>query len=64
MSGTELQDLMFALLQFGLDVEPTIPPFYAPILPFGMGMFNLCHFILGVCNLFVILQGLTAKSLP
>jgi hypothetical protein len=33
-------------------------------LPFEMGMFSLCHCTLEVCNLFWILQGLIAKSLP
>jgi hypothetical protein len=38
----KLQDLVFALLDFGLALVPSIhsmPPF----LPFGMGMFTLCH---------------------
>lgn len=34
----------------------------SPFLSFGIGMWNLYHCILGVCNLFFILQELTAKS--
>jgi hypothetical protein len=29
-------------------------------LPFGMGMFSICHFVLGMSNLFFILQRLIA----
>jgi hypothetical protein len=40
-----------------------IPLSLPSLFPFGMELFTLCHFILGICNLFFILQRLTAKSL-
>jgi hypothetical protein len=57
------RDLMFSLLDFVLLLVLfflSVPSF----LPFGMEMFILCLCILKVCNLFSLLQGLTAKSLP
>jgi hypothetical protein len=47
----ELQDLMFALLDFGVHLVPSLlsMPLF---LSLGKGMFILCHCILEACNLF------------
>jgi hypothetical protein len=52
ISDMELQDLMFALLDFSLILTLS----FLPILLFlrlGMGVLTQCHCMLGVCNLFV-----------
>ena len=46
----------FALVQYCLAIFP--------FLPFGMIKYILCHCILKVCNLLLILQGVTIKKLP
>jgi hypothetical protein len=48
MLDTELQDFMFALLGFGLALAQSFHSIL--FLPFGMGMFTLCHCILGIFN--------------
>lgn len=44
---------------FGAHFIP-IPPIHAPTVPFGMGIFTVCQFILEVCtcNLFALKMGL------
>lgn len=49
--GTELQSLEFALLKFQSRFGPVFPH-YALIPPL-ITMHVLCHFMFGVCNLFV-----------
>lgn len=58
----ELQELVFALLDFGLCLDLLF--LWYPIPPFGMGMFTLCHCVVKVNNLILILLGLTVKKLP
>jgi hypothetical protein len=59
MLDMELQDLMFSLQVFCLDL---LQSFFTILLfiCFGMRIFILCHCILEVCN-FVVLQGLTVR---
>lgn len=61
--GHRTQDLMFALLGFGLTLHPLVSfPFF---LSLGIGVFILYqHSMLEVFNFFLYLQRLTAKSLP
>lgn len=57
----ELQDLAFALVDFGLALGPVFP-YYAPV-PFGIVMYSLCHFLLERCNfLLFIFQGLELRA--
>jgi hypothetical protein len=63
MLHMELQDFMFALQDFSLALIQAFLAI-ALFLPFEMGMFTLWNFMLELCNLFLILLGLTAKSLP
>jgi hypothetical protein len=64
MLDMNLQDLVFALWISGLVFVCSFLAIFL-FLPFGMGMFALCHCILEVYSFFFdFLQGLTAKSLP
>lgn len=57
----ELQDLAFALVDFGLAFGPVFP-YYAPV-PFGIVMYSMCHFLLEGCDfLLFILQGLQLRA--
>jgi hypothetical protein len=60
----KLQDLMcFDLLGFSV---PLVLPFLSLLLflPFRIGIFTLCHCVLGICNFLLYFIGLTAKRVP
>jgi hypothetical protein len=61
MVDTDLQDLMFTLLDYVLTLIPFLTSI-APILPFGMRMSTLCQCIMGIYKLCLILECLTTKS--
>jgi hypothetical protein len=60
-TNRELQNLVLVLLGFSLVLVSSIFSVLA-FLPFGMGIFTLCHYILKVSNLFFHFYA--AKSLP
>lgn len=51
----ELKDLMFPMLDFRLVLVPFLPIWL--FLPFGIGMFILCHYILEVLDFILIFTG-------
>jgi hypothetical protein len=57
MQDMELQALVFALLDFGLALVPSLLSM-PPSLPFGMEMFTLCHCIVEAYNLVLDFTGL------
>jgi hypothetical protein len=61
-AGRGAAGFSIGLAEFQSGFGLTLP--FVLFLPFAMGFFTLCHCILGVCNLFLILQGLTSECLP